>query len=72
MSDRVFGLGSISALTGDVAQWTMIVLTTLFRRALDREGGADAFAKMTTDLGTGRASRHTLHDSRGDDPDERP
>src|SRR6195256_4616370 len=28
--DRVFGLGSTDALSGDVAQWAMIVLTAYF------------------------------------------
>lgn len=28
--DRVFGLGSTAALSGDVAQWAMIVLTAYF------------------------------------------
>jgi len=28
--DRVVGLGSTAALTGDVAQWAMIVLTAYF------------------------------------------
>jgi hypothetical protein len=28
--DRVFGLGSTAALSGDIAQWAMIVLTAYF------------------------------------------
>ena len=28
--DKVFGLGSTDALSGDVAQWAMIVLTAYF------------------------------------------